>query len=265
MQLHVSLLPSDVPDFARVEESLAIVVDTFRFTTAACQALTSGAQQLTTCGTVEDARRLAGTSRQASGRPLLCGERECKPIPGFDLGNSPFEYSPESVKGRQLIFTTTNGTKAVEAAGICSETWLSALTNRHAICQAVDAGDVDHLWIICSGTNGRPSLEDIVTAGALTVELANKTSDQHLNDGAIVAKMAWLEVSRWENSSKSLGELEPHLARKLKEGAGGKNVCEAGYSRDIEFAVRIDSCDCIPTNLLTESKQTFKARASGTK
>lgn len=242
MRLHVSLLPDDVPQFAK--NALAVVVDTFRFTTAACEALANGATELTTCASVDSAKQLA---KQSDAKLLLCGERECKPIPGFDFGNSPLEYSPENIAGQQLIFTTTNGTRAVQAAHGSVETWLAALTNRKAVCQAIAETQPESLWVLCSGTNGEPSLEDIVTAGALLDHMDCSCQ----NDAARLARFAWQQIS-------NTGDLQDQL----QKGAGGSNVVAAGYTSDIEFAARLDSCSCIPSNAGTSSKHTFRARNS---
>ena len=248
MRLYVSQLPTDIPDIDASQQVLAIVVDTLRFTTAACEALANGASSLSACGTVEEAQELA---RSMHPKPLLCGERECRPIPGFDLGNSPYEYKSDVVGDRKLIFTTTNGTRAVQSAQKANETWLAALTNREAVCQQAKEHCPDLLWIVCSGTNGRIALEDALTAGAI----ASNIEADLVNDSAILCSEAW---SRIAEGAQTNSELRKAVRTQIRLGAGGRNVINAGYARDLEFASEIDTSNMLVSNRGCVSKCTFK-------
>src|SRR5687768_921025 len=111
--ISVALLPKLLPTDWAATKPLAVVIDTLRFTSTACVALSVGARAIRVVSDIEEARRArAGLPDRAS----LCGERGCVKIPGFEFGNSPLEYTQTNVAGRELIFSTTNGTVAVEAA-----------------------------------------------------------------------------------------------------------------------------------------------------
>ena len=173
----VSLLPQLFPADGIAPVDAAVVIDTLRFTTTACQALAVGAKSVTVAADIETARDHAGPQSAiqsrglAADRPLLCGERHCRPIAGFDLGNSPYEYTPQSVHGRELIFTTTNGTRAVSTARLASQIYLGSLVNRTAVAQALvtanPSGNDFSSWIVCSGTDGEVAAEDVLAAGAI--------------------------------------------------------------------------------------------------
>src|SRR5438094_3818028 len=108
--VQVHLLPDLIPQ-SRLAGGLAVVVDVLRATTTIVHALVAGCSAVRPCAEVEEARELAGQMR--AGRVLLGGERGGLPLPGFDLGNSPGEYTGKVCKGKTLVLTTTNGTRAL--------------------------------------------------------------------------------------------------------------------------------------------------------
>ncbi len=250
MQVSVALLPQLLPNGGAIEYATAICIDTLRFTTTACQALAAGATGLQIAAEVEQARRLAKRSGEAdSGHAsLLCGERECQPIPGFDLGNSPFEYQPSVVADRHLVFSTTNGTRAVAAAQDSREIWLGALVNRRAVCQRLRSTAPSQVWLVCAGTDGVVALEDVLTAGAILADLEEPPA----NDAGFLAKLAWRQVqaTTQELPAGALdGEnLERALWQQFEMADGGRNLVETGYSNDLRFAARLDTLDIVPCN-----------------
>ena len=115
MRILTSLLPQLMVDESESVD-IAVVVDVLRATSVMTTALESGANQIYTCCEISEAKnlsdRLARANRSAR-KPLLCGERKCRAI-GFDFGNSPAEYVPETVLDQILVMTTTNGTKPLK-------------------------------------------------------------------------------------------------------------------------------------------------------
>ena len=166
---------------------------------------------------------------------LLGGERGGKRIPGFDLGNSPAEYSAEVVKNKRLIFTTTNGTRAMLRCQTAARIWMGAFVNVSALCRELSGeNSVD---IVCAGTDGEVTREDTLLAGALVAELAKPNS--HLNDQAEIAADAWRAVV--QNFSQS-----PLLGPTMRQSRGGRNLIEIGQANDIEIAAQIDKFDIAP-------------------
>src|SRR5438132_1827020 len=105
--VQVHLLPELIPP-NRLVDGLAVVVDVLRASTTIIHALAAGCTDVRPCAETEEARALAGQMR--AGRVLLGGERGGVTPPGFDLGNSPREYTPSVCRGCTLVHTTTNGT-----------------------------------------------------------------------------------------------------------------------------------------------------------
>lgn len=249
MQIHVHLLPELALASRPADGFTAVVIDVLRFTTTVAHALAAGALEVSVVQDVEIAREQAG---RLEPRPLLCGERNCHPIAGFDLGNSPFDYPPQRVADQHLLFSTTNGTRAVEAAAQAECIVLASLVNRAAVCAHLAATGCRELQIYCAGTEGHVALEDLLAAGALIDRLQEPTdatpidSPQYelMNDSALLALIAWHELAAVALQQSIT--LPSVIFQRLCQARGGVNLIEAGYEGDIEFAAQLDSLDVVP-------------------
>ena len=164
--IHVHLLPDLVEENA-LTGATVVVMDVLRATTTLTCALAAGASGVIVCREVNEARQIADSLKLEAPdaqRPLLGGEREGIRIAGFDLGNSPAEYTREAVGGRTLVFTTTNGTRACLRCRQARRVLLGALVNRRAVLQALVGENQIHL--MCAGTRGEITREDALCAGA---------------------------------------------------------------------------------------------------
>ncbi len=226
MRISVQKLPRETS-----ESAVAIVVDVLRATSVIATALNQGAEQIITCLEIEESRRIAAT---LTPRPLLCGERLCKPISGFDLGNSPCDYSCEVVAGRTLVMTTTNGTRALASAQTAKAVYAGAFVNLSAVAAQV-TGD-EHLVVVCAGTDGKETDEDVLFAGALIAKIVELKVPVILDDDASDAGNAWQVFLNQRIS----------LAEKLGRSRGGRNLVQAGYQADIDHCAEIDSVAAVP-------------------
>ena len=155
---------------AEVEEFKPDLVHIHHFiglSTTIVEALASGARGVIPTTSAEDAVRLAALLGRED--TLLCGERKGAQIEGFDLGNSPGDFSAEIVRGKRLVMSTTNGTVAFSRAQEADRVLACAFTNLGAVAEAV--GGEDSLVVVCAGRQGRFSLEDAVCAGHLLLRL----------------------------------------------------------------------------------------------
>src|SRR5690606_11896085 len=107
----------------------AVIIDVLRASTSVSAALQAGAARVIPFATIDDAKRFADKLAAAGEPPLLGGERGGVKIEGFDLGNSPREYTAERVGGRTIAFTTTNGTRALMAAASAARVYMGAYAN----------------------------------------------------------------------------------------------------------------------------------------
>jgi 2-phosphosulfolactate phosphatase len=227
-EVEVHLLPQLVPE-DRLADGLAVVVDVLRASTTIVHALAAGCTAVRPCLDVDEAQALAGQMR--AGRVLLGGERGGAPLPGFDLGNSPREYTAKVCPGTTLVLTTTNGTRALYRAARAARVVVAAFVNYSAVCEQLRQ-DIRPVHIICAGTEGEVSLEDSLLAGAL-VDFLCEVSEVQLNDSA---RLAW---DCFENHGRV-------LQGALEVGRGGSKLRRLGYDEDIRCAARVDQFHLVP-------------------
>ena len=244
-RIFVSLLPTLI-DSARLPESTAVVIDVLRASTTMCAAFAAGATRIVPFGTIDDARRMAAMLAEGD-RPLLGGERGGVKIDGFQLGNSPLEYDAGTVGGHTVLFTTTNGTQALIAVTAAARIYIGAFSNLATVVERL-AEETDDVNLVCAGTDGQVTLEDVVCAGAIAEALLKRSQDASIgNDEATIALGLHL----------SYGDDQTRLAA-LRSGLGGANLIALGSDADIEFAARLDSCPVLPVyrdgSLIVEGK-----------
>ena len=224
----IHLLPPEAGLESR--DSIAVIVDILRASTTITSALVSGADCVYPCLTIEEARAIARENAA-----LLGGERGGVKVEGFDLGNSPSAYSAEVVQDRQIAFTTTNGTKALHRSLNAGRIIVGSFTNLTATVSAclLATGPVE---IVCAGTDGVVSGEDVLFAGLLATQLCDCGSIEPANDAARIA----MDFSKANTENPSL------LLKTVRASQGGQNLIKLGYDADIEFAANIDRFSVVP-------------------
>ncbi len=240
--VYVHLLPRLIPPGA-LKGGVAVVVDVLRATTVMVHALTSGCEAVIPCLEIDDARRAAASL--PPGTAILGGERGGLPIEGFDLGNSPGDYTPEVCQGKTLVMTTTNGTKAILASLEAERVLIGAFGNLGPLIRQLSVNLISDdglpVHIVCSGTEGFISLEDSLLAGALVDGLAylNERFTPMGNDEALIVRETFVGATQRPGDR---GELKNVMSR----GRGGQNVKRIGLLRDIETAARVDDFEFVP-------------------
>ncbi len=215
----------------------AVVIDVLRATTVITTALAHGADSVVTCGEVDQALELATElhfAANSGGDVLLCGERHCRRIEGFDLGNSPSEYDAQRVTGKTLVMTTTNGTRALAAASRFEMVCVACFGNLSALIDRLRSHP--QLTIICSGTDGELTEEDLLLGGAIVHRLTTASPTQDCCDSSREALAQWRDA---------VASPQP-LAQRLQQTLGGRNLVAAGYSDDIEFCAKVDFTRVVP-------------------
>ncbi|MGI6169339.1 MAG: 2-phosphosulfolactate phosphatase [Christensenellales bacterium] len=167
------------------KDATAIIVDTLRATSTMITALYHGCAQIIPAGDVDDVMQIA---RSLGSHAVLGGERDSNLIPGFDLSNSPLEYNRDKLEGKSLVMTTSNGTAAITQSKNARHVLIGALINDAAVARrAVELGL--NTTIVCAGNDGKMSLEDLVTAGAIVVLMEGMLEQTpELDDMAKVAR-----------------------------------------------------------------------------
>jgi 2-phosphosulfolactate phosphatase len=170
LHLNVYFTPSAIVSSERSPNDVYIVIDVIRATTSMAVMFDQGAARVLVAGTIEQARE----ATQKIPGVLLCGERNVQPVPGFDYGNSPVQFSQVDLTGRELIMTTTNGTRAFYACPLDSTRLAGSFYNAEAVAlkaltMAKDQGG--NISLVCSGELDYFALDDAVCAGYLALEL----------------------------------------------------------------------------------------------
>jgi 2-phosphosulfolactate phosphatase len=206
-----------------LSDGVVVVIDVLRATTTIVHAVAAGCVAVMPCDGVDEARRLARDLRP--GPVLLAGERDGRPIPGFDLGNSPKAFTAARCKGRTLVLTTTNGTRALLRCQHADRVLVAAFVNYSAVCEQIRL-DARPIHIVCAGNGGDVALEDTLLAGAIVYFLCENV-EVELNDGA---RVAW---DCFENHGRV-------LEGALEVSAGGVLLASLGYDEDIRAAAQVD-------------------------
>jgi len=224
----VYFLPSET-DEETFEGKTAIVVDLLRASTTIVTALHSGAREVIPTSTPERAVALRDEIGKAAVR--LCGERGGEMIPGFELGNSPREYTPEAVKDKTLLFASSNGSTAILAAREAAQLAVGALVNFEAVVSwaAETAADI---VVLCAGKLGMFSAEDAACAGHIVTALKAKGYVPG-NDGARVA----IEVAR---------EAAVDWPSFVAGTDHGRYLISLGFRADLPVVTALDSTPLVP-------------------
>lgn len=200
-----------------------VVADILRATTSICTAFSYGVKEIIPVASLDEALRLKTAGF------LLAGERGGRKIESADLGNSPFEFMDDRIMNSKIVFTTTNGTRAIRKAASFGRTVAGSFSNFSKLAEFLRDCE-EHLVIVCSGWNGRLSLEDLYFAGSLLHELEKTYFQGAASDEVGLAK--FLAMS--ENDS--IIRMCSHAAR----------LMNMGFGDDVRYCFRKDTSDVVP-------------------
>jgi len=227
VRLDVALTPGTATPAALVGAT-ALVVDVLRASTSLVTALAHGAREAVPVGEVEDARRVAAARVGA----LLAGERGGDPPVGFDLGNSPLEFTRERVGGRTLVFTTSNGTRALLAARRAAAVGIAGFVNLTAAADWA-CGQGRDVVVVCAGELGERSFEDEVCAGLLIERM------RVLEPGAVLAPTGALAAATARPYARDVGRL-------ARDAPHARHLTERGRGPDVAACMRLDTFALVP-------------------
>ena len=233
--IYTHFLPPAPGTFASGD--IAIVVDILRATSVMATALHAGAQAIYPCLELDEAKALA----QSMPDSLLCGERQGLMPEGFNLGNSPGDYTHKLCQGRPIVMTTTNGTRALMASASAEMVYTLSFGNIGKVFDAVKPTNAS-IHLVCSGTDGQISWEDTLACGLLANALAGEGHEPG-NDATRIA-ISLYENELWWLDIAARGP-QPALVRVLKQGRGGRRVCEIGLEKDIIEVARLNDFDIL--------------------
>lgn len=232
MQIDVFFGPAGVTP-ADVSGRAVAVIDVLRASTSIAVALDNGARAIIPFENSEDAVSRAKAFERSDVR--LAGERKSQPIPGFDLGNSPLQYTREAVDGKTILMATTNGTGAITATQGARDVIVSSYVNFSASMSMLRAAlrTGTDVVLLCAGQDRRFALEDAACAGRFAHHISKRLTSVTLNDGAQACILI----------DKKYGD---NLMKLFDASAHGRTLRDAGFGDDLAVCAEIDSHAVLP-------------------
>ena len=212
-----------------------VVYDVLRATSTIITALANGARAVIPALGQKKALKLYQNFLDTGLPVVLGGERKGEQIDGFHLGNSPLEYTKKNIFDHIIIFTTTNGTRAmINSQKIGAEKIIIAsLLNQSSIVEFLK--NEPQFTIVCAGVRSEFAFEDFYAAGLMLYELTKKTNERNwiLDDSALTA----LSLAKHFNNNP--------LA--IEKGSNGRRLRGINRGEDIEFCSAVNRFSVLPT------------------
>jgi 2-phosphosulfolactate phosphatase len=217
----------------KLSSATVVVIDVLLATTTLLTILENGARNVYPVESLEEADEAGdGLDRE---HLLRGGEQDAEKIEGYDLGPFPKEYAPEVVADKDVVFVTTNGTRAIGVAAGARELFLGCLRNAPAVARHLERSGTESVYVVCAGSAGRFTIEDFVGASAILSRLNRDgyLDDWRLNDAAWMALdfAVRYEGREWEA---------------LKEGRAGRWFLENGEIKELEFVGDVGASELVP-------------------
>jgi len=219
-----------------VRGGIAVILDILRSSTTITHALAHGATAVIPSLEVATAQRIAG------GFPgdavLTGGERGGVLIPGFDLDNNPFAYASDVVRGKTIVFTTTNGTRALQRSAPAARILIGAFVNFTAVVRILTQ-DPRPVHLVCAGTDGKITIEDALGAGAIALGLAaavHEPIEEWADDQLQIAVRLYRDATQSPEAFR----------RAMRNSSGGRTCRRLGFDDQIDRAATFDLFDIVP-------------------
>lgn len=217
-------LSPDLIHLYDVTDKVVVVVDILRATSCMTAGLASGVKSITPFENLEQCQRMKEQGY------LIAGERNGEKVDGFDLGNSPFDYMDEKVKGQKVAVTTTNGTVAIEKSRRAIEVIIGSFLNISSVAKHV-LNQKQNVLILCAGWKGKVNLEDSLFAGALVDKIIDKFDYE--TDAPLLARAGYLQM-------------KDDLLGQIKTSSHARRLNRLNVIKDIEYCLTQDEFTIVP-------------------
>ena len=217
---------------ADVQGKVVAVIDVLRASTTIAVALANGARTVVPFESSDEA--ITRSKQLERDQVLLAGERKNLPIPGFDLGNSPVEFTESRVAGRNVFITTTNGTRALTSLQGARDVVVASYVNHAAVTAMLRAAARESdILIVCAGDEGHFSLEDGACAGRYVRTITDQNPSITTNDAGLACALI----------DRTYGD---NIAKIFEDSAHGQALAEAGFGDDLVACAAVDSHPVVP-------------------
>lgn len=207
-------------------EAIVVVIDVLRATSAISAAFASGVESIIPVESLDEAKKYKQDGF------LVGAERNGEKIPGFDFGNSPYDYMREDLHGQTIVLTTTNGTRAFNMARDSYMVLSGSFINVTALSDWLGKQDRD-IVILCSGWKDKFNLEDSMCAGAIVNSLFKYEQYSEFSDSSLASRYLY-EVAK-DDTFKF-----------LRNSSHRKRMKKLNMKEDIRYSLTPDKSDVIP-------------------
>lgn len=225
-RIEVCYSPALFPVYYSNSNCVVVVIDVFRATSAICTAFQHGIEKVIPIASVEEAREYKEKGY------LVAAERHGEIVEGFDIGNSPFSYMNPEIKGKELVLTTTNGTKAIERAKAADSIIIGSFLNLDAVCNFLIEKN-KNVILLCAGWKDRYNLEDSLFAGAVVNQLKKNEVFTGLADSSIAANHMY-EMAKGD------------LNQFLMNSSHRRRLARLNLEKDIAYCLQENTMDLVP-------------------
>lgn len=228
MKIDIIISADDIIEI-KLENKIAVVIDMFRATSVIVTALNNGCEEVIPFLTIEET--LESSEELNREEYMLGGERRAVKIDGFDLSNSPLEYTKEVVEDKKVLITTTNGTRTLTKSNSAKRIIIAAMINAKAVADKLLEINED-VVIINAGTNGNFSMDDYICSGYIINEMLKVDNNIELTDISKTANMIY------ENNSDIISY--------VKEATHYSVMKSLELDNDIEYCMKKSIVNNVP-------------------
>lgn len=207
-------------------ESVVVIIDILRATSAICTAFEHGAEKIIPVATVEEAKAYKDKGF------LVGAERDAVQVEGFDFGNSPYSYMGDNVKGKTIVITTTNGTQAIHASRHAYKVVIGSFLNIDALSTWLTE-EKRNVLLLCSGWKNKFNLEDALFAGAVTEELRKRNDQIEFGDACLALQYLY-----------QLALKDPY--KFLNHSSHKERLAKLNLKKDIKYCLTPNQTNVIP-------------------
>lgn len=222
--VEVCFSPNDYPLYKN-EHEIVVVIDVLRATSAIVAGIANGIDEIIPVSTLEEALEY-----KAKGY-IVAAERGGQIVEGFAFGNSPYSFMNDELKGKSVVLSTTNGTRAINTPEN-KIVIIASLVNAQAVADYLK-NQKKNVLLLASGWKDKFNLEDTICAGAIADDLVASGDFTSNEDSSIAAKYLYQSASQ-------------NIFGYLKSSSHRRRLKKLNLNEDIKFCLTPNQYSIVP-------------------
>lgn len=214
--------------YRQIEDAFnLVVIDVLRATTSICAAFQNGVESIIPVATIEEAKEYKRKGY------LVASERDGQVLDFADFGNSAFNFMQDGLQGVEIVYSTTNGTQAMQLAPENGKMVIGAFSNLTALKDWLINQKRDVLFL-CSGWKNKFNIEDTLLVGALAELILAEDIDFYSQCDSVMAA-----IDLWKAA-------KPDVLGYIEKAAHRHRLKKLGLDDVLEFSFTVDTCPVVP-------------------